>query len=1247
MEKRKNWQLFLILAVIALTGYNIFPTVFYYAKPLKNPIEQPQAATLSGEIEQRINSLEDAAKSWVISYCDLLHIKPLSIKLDTPQRISVQFAKLEEAKRLRSYIARAGALIPFTPAQMRPLPEKGEGKEVLIERLIPVHFDRSMLQFAPKGSDLYAQVIADRVLQIERSQPLFAAHVNWEKEQIQLVLRDGLKPSEQEKVDALASVAQFANEEISELSIPFHKLPSTTGCLVLNLESILQSQAEQVTNALKTQWSPSHTDFKNLNIVDAALFPTLPAEEQALCLVVYPTNGTLFVVAKGFDQILQNYAAHSESEESRLITSDFQKLALLLRQNGFFAHTSETSRDLVFEKTGAYAPLLAASREKFQVYGTQKYAFLELSNIEQRLLTLNQIETQIHEDLLKARDEFNSSQISLDPDKRYDAPRPAKSVFWNNLALSAKKWLRGDEKKVIRWGLDLSGGKTVQLELRDNNGQKVTDAESLKQGMNELYTRVNKMGVSEVAIRQVGHQIVLDFPGSQALSASDLIQASSMYFHIANEKFSRTEEVNRFLQQIWNEALVTRRKDSQSLNAIACKHLQETDLGRSLAAQGLSFAAPDDSSRGSSVDETLSKIALIRGTTPNEWYGQTHPLLIVFRNHVLEGAQLDNIRANYDPNKGNYLSFDVQGSAAKEQFYAWTSRFSKDKIQGTAYEAPSRGQGWRMAVILNDTIIGAPTLNAELRDSAMISGSFTQREVNQLAADLKAGSLTFTPHILSEKNVSPELGVAERIQGIVATIVALFLVIGAMVLYYRFAGIVASVAVLFNLLIIWATLQNLNATLSLAGIAGIILNIGMAVDANVLVFERIKEEFAISGKLASAISAGYKKAYSAIIDSNVTTIIAALILLNFDAGPIKAFAITLIIGIVSSMFTALFMTRYYFAGWVQNPKNQVLNMANWITTKKVDFLKMAKPAFVATAAIVIVGGFLVFAQRTTLFGMDFTGGYSLNVELQGSQTSYVADVEQALTSAGASPHDFQVRELDPSNHLRLLFGANMEQPGKPFHKQVPIEWIAHALAAKNLTLAPESASHLDTSWTAMSGQMSDSMRNNALIGLCISLICIFIYLAFRFEYPFAMAATLCLLHDVLITLGLIGLLHACGVPLQIDLNTVAAIMTIVGYSLNDTIIIFDRIREEMYLHSNRPLPLLVNQALNATMSRTAITSGTTLLVLIALVVLGGASIFSFSLVMTLGVFFGTLSSWFIASPLLLYFHRKNEQPTLA
>jgi SecD/SecF fusion protein len=1405
MEKQKKWQFFLILAVIALTLYNILPTLFYYLKPLKSPIDELQAKEIVESIENRVADLEVNSRDWIRSFCDLLEIKPQAINLEG-QNWVVRFTKSDDAAKFRKFLPRAGSLIPFIPAQLGLAPQEEGGKEVLVQRRLPTQLDQKYFSFAPKDSPQYRDVILDRAAQVayalagpseqalslfkldpkvletlafqinsiaeieidhksianryissftqgpfanrpaaiqsliasfdemrdqlknrlefekkesilihaenflKKHQALFASgenplsiseikktlkekdtlqignrnplfsevSVDWANQQIILKLHPDVEPSKLKQllINEVAKVSRLTNEQLSpkgeKYAIALHTLSDFSGLLVLDIREIGRVQSEKILSLLRNQWQPKHPDLKNFTIVPSSEFETLPAEQKALSLVIYAPsemNRSLGITAYGLDQILNNYREYPDSEPAQTFSSDFKALVTILEQNGFQGYRG-SNQELIFQHPDFFQSLLAATREEFQVKGTQQFATLELSNLEQRILTENRIDTQIHEDLLKWRDEYNSAQVSIYPQTRLEVPKPTKNIFLSNLALSWTKYFRGDEQKVIHWGLDLSGGKTVQIELRDANNRLVKNEEEIKQGINELYNRVNKMGVSEVAIRQLGSNIVLDFPGSQSLSASELIKASSMYFHVVNEKFSSPNSplasaAQRFLQEVWNEAVVTNRKDAQNINSIAWKHLNGehiSETARTLLESGLVLQSPEDASMSSSIDDSVSKIAMMRG---EQWSGQSHPLLFVFRNYTLEGSQLSSVQSNYDPQKGNYLSFEVVSSFVdregqkinpRNQLQAWTSLYSKEKVLGTPLEEFSKGRGWRMAVILNDTVINAPTLDAVIRDSASISGSFSQREVNQLAADLKAGSLSFTPHILSEKNVSPELGLKSRNQGIMATIVALLLVIGAMIAYYRFAGFVASVAVLFNLLILWATLQNIGATLSLAGIAGIILTVGMAVDANVLVFERVKEEFAQTGKIASAISAGYKKAYSAIVDSNLTTIIAALILLNFDAGPIKGFAITLIIGIVSSMFTALFMTRVYFNRWVRNPKNTALKMANWIQATSIDFLKRSKLAFGIASAIILVGGYLLYAERATIFGMDFTGGYSLHLELEPNKDgNYLQSLEKALIQSGAGHQDFQIRELNPSNQLRILFGVSMQQPGKPFHG-MPIEteyqtnpkidWVLNSLQSNGIKLTSDSLNHIESNWTAMSGQMSDSMRNNSLIGLLISFVCIFIYITFRFEYKFAAAAIICLLHDVLITIGLIGVLHAFGVPVQIDLNTVAAIMTIVGYSLNDTIIIFDRIREEMRFSKNKSLPVMINDALNSTLSRTTITSGTTLLVLIALVVLGGSSIFSFALVMTIGVFFGTLSSWYIASPVMLFFHGREEQKTV-
>ncbi len=1143
--------------------------------------------------------------------------------------------------------------------------------------------------------------------------------VDWDSERIVLNLyadvqhmKDTLKQGYQrDQLDQLiyndvASLSRQAGEKIKpyldRFEIQISDLPDSKTFLAMRLYNIAKAEADTMRVSLATNWLPQHPDLQRsaFPIWDYETYQSLPADQKKLGLVVFapsmlnkmPPKGfkmnSIYVVAKGVDKILERFE-NQDSDAAKQFIRDFNELRSMLQKNGFTGYSggaypiaSEFKSDFVFEHEDYYHDILKATREEFSVHGTKRYALLEFSNVEQRILTENKIDNSLHEDLLKWRDDYRAAQVDLRGTTKYDVPAPTSNVLLDNMKLSFVKYFRGDERKVIRWGLDLSGGKTVQIELRDNNNRVVTNEADIRQGINELYNRVNKMGVSEVSIRQEGNSIALDFPGSQSLSASDLVKASSMYFHIVNEKFMRNQTLadasHRFLQDVWNEAVVTNRKDVEEINAIAWRHLYGESTNpdavqpRSTAAKtlydnGLRLAHPQEMNSSSNLDESFSKISLFRGNDFTDWYGQTHPLLIVFRNYALEGANLENVRGSYDPSKGNFLAFGIQGSHAakdgvtvspRDDLQAWTSQFSKEKVTGTPLEAYSKGQGWRMAVILNGTVITAPTLDSTLRDSASITGSFTQREINKLEADLKAGSLSFTPRILSEKNVSPELGGQERFNGIIATVCALGLAILTMICYYRFGGLIASIAVLFNLLIMWAALQNIGATLTLAQIAGIILSVAMAVDANVLVFERIREEFAVSGRIAAAVHAGYRKALSAIIDSNITTLIAALILMHFDAGPIRGFAVTLIIGIICSLFTALFMTRYFFNWWFQNPQHRELKMSNFIKGAHFNFLRYTKPTVIVSAIVILIGSYLLLTQRQTILGMDFTGGYALTVELPVSaKNNYRAEVEHALTSQGLNSQEFQIRELHPSNNVRIFLSNSLEQKGRPFaglpasidaaevtypfETNPKITWIVSALQSSHLQLAPAVLQDLDQNWTAISGQMSDTMRTHAIIGICIALLCILVYITIRFEFKYAISATLCLIHDVIFCVGVLAILHLLGVPIQIDLHTVAALMTIVGYSLNDTIIVFDRIREDTRLMRKNSLTEIINHALNVTLSRTLMTSGITLLVLIPLIVLGGSTIFGFALVMAIGVIFGTLSSLFIAAPLMQYFHNRE------
>ena len=1178
---------------------------------------------------------------------------------------------------------------------------------------IPLNYE----EFFEKGRREYLQnpEASHITLDLENHNPFIRfLQIDWKTNEIQLVLHKdylSLKNTgknshqrdlqEQLLINEIARVTNHSGESLKPCAntfiAPLSDKENFSSFLMLNLQKVAEDELLQAEKRVKEEWRPKHPDLSPefFPVVNYEEYRNLPSSSKEFCLLFYSphhkeswkvSKSSLYILAKGLEKILEKYEADSQSESANLFFKDLESLAKILQSHGFRGypgnlqnHTLSLKRDFIFEKPHYYQNLLAATKENFQVKGSQKYAKLEFTNLAQRIHTENQIDQELHEELLKAKDDYQSAQVSLDPTRRFDAPKPTKSTLWNNFVISFKKYFRGDEKKVLHWGLDLSGGKTVSLELLDANHKRVENDQDLKEGINELYNRVNKMGVSEVSLHQEGTHIVLDFPGSQDLSASELIKASTMYFHVINEKYSIHNPslgnyVQHFLQQIWNEAVVTQKKDTLSLQKIARKHLYgdrldpnqaepRNEAAKVLFDQGLRLADPEKDTSSYSFDDSLCKLGLFRGEGTQEWQNQSHPLVIMFHNYSIEGKDLVNVHSSYDPSKGNFLSFEVSGSSKdnhspSDNFYAWTSPFSKDRIAGTSYDFLG-GKGWRMAVVLNDTIICAPTLDQGLRNSASISGNFSHREISQLVLDLKAGSLTFTPKILSEKNVSPELGAKDRQMGIFATLLALLLVIAAMSTYYRFSGIIASIAVLFNLLIMWAIFQNLDVTLTLASIAGVILTVGMAVDANVLVFERVKEELALGKKVSQAVASGYKKAFTAIFDSNLTTILAALILLNFDAGPIKGFAVTIIIGIASSMFTALFMTRFFFSYWTEKNPEKNLSMANWIGCPKINFLKKAPFVFAASLLLIGLGTGALLMKKNNLFGMDFTGGYSLQVELTTKEniSSYRKVAENALLKAGAASKDIQVRELSPSNFIKIKLGTSMEEEGKPFYnlplekgkevaysfeKNPRIEWIVKALAKENLEIEKNSLLALDKNWSSMSGQMSSSMRNHAIFGLSLALLCMLVYITFRFEFSFAVASLLCILHDVLLTVACIFVLIFLGMDLSFDLHTIAALMTIIGYSVNDTIIIFDRIREDRKRAKKGSFSEVINKAISETLNRTTITSGTTLLVLLALVFLGGSSLFSFSLVMTLGVVFGTLSSIFIAPLFLQYLENKEK-----
>jgi SecD/SecF fusion protein len=1098
-------------------------------------------------------------------------------------------------------------------------------------------------------------------------------------------------------MNEMAHVSKATNEDFKgEGGIYQSRLSqssSSNGLIALSCNEVATDLLSSILDQIRLQWQPRSADLQEdaYPRVSAKGYESESAASKKLCLLVFSPSvndlfpdqlkkSSLYVVLRGGQKLF----SHNEGSDGSL-RKDIEELSQLLGQRGFvgypgnvFGKDSEFSADIVFELENFCEPIIEATREAFYLPGRLPFAFLECGNWESRILAENRIDDALQEELIKWKEAWQAAQVSLNPVERYTIPRPTKNVMWSNFKRSCSKYWRGDDSRIIRWGLDLSGGKSVRVCLLDQSNRPVTKAEDLKQATSELYSRLNKMGVSERTIRMENGTILIDFPGVHDVTASELVKASAMYFHVVNEKFGPlhaelARPAQAFLQEVWNEAVVTNCKDSESLNKIAWRKIQAVKSGlvndeniKTLLDSGLVMSDPSAPPATAGFDDRVSMIARWQGDDPAEWHTNGgHPLVIVFRNFALEGCNLENVHPSYDPSKGNILVFGVRSSDARgqgmyprDEFYTWTSQFSEEGIAGTVKEQYSRGHGWRMAVVLNGVVVSSPQLSSALKDSAMISGNFSQREVQHLATNLQAGSLSFTPKVLSEQNVSPELGIKERYQGLAAAALSVLAVVGIMVAYYRFGGVVASLAVLFNLLIIWAVMQNIEAALTLPAIAGIVLTVAMAVDANVLVFERIREEFAISGRIASAIARGYQKAFSAIVDSNLTTLIAAFILTQFDSGPVRGFAMVLIIGLTSSMFTSLFVTRYYFTVWAENPKHVKLSMANWIRSTNFDFLAWKRIAIVASVIVLVIGSAVMAFTWRSMLGMDFTGGYALVVEATTAEGTPRDLAEKALTSKGVLPSEIQIRELGRPTALRLQLSSSLEEPGRPFHglpegisetstafdyQKVPrVDWVVTTLEQGGLQIQEADKTVLLQQWTAISGQFSDVMRNNAVMALLLAVVAILIYIAIRFEWKYAISAVLALFHDVLLTLATLAILRLFGLPFQINLEVIGAFMTIIGYSLNDTIIVFDRVREDYGLYRKKNFSEIVNMALNSTLSRTVMTSGITLVVLLCLVCFGGPSIFGFSFVMFLGVFLGTLSSLFIAGPLLVFFAKEEK-----
>jgi SecD/SecF fusion protein len=543
-------------------------------------------------------------------------------------------------------------------------------------------------------------------------------------------------------------------------------------------------------------------------------------------------------------------------------------------------------------------------------------------------------------------------------------------------------------------------------------------------------------------------------------------------------------------------------------------------------------------------------------------------------------------------------------------------------------EVTRNSVGQRLAIVLDGDLYSAPVIQSPIETgNGQITGHFTVEQAQELANVLQNPLRAPLVPVYSY-DVDPTLGKDSIRSGIHASIAGVVLVSVFMLCYYLLAGIVANIALVTNIIILMGVMCSIGTTLTLPGIAGVVLTVGMAVDANVLIYERIREELAKGKSLRGAISAGYARAFGTIFDSHVTTLISSIILIFMGTGEIKGFGVTLTIGVAASLFTALVVTRLIFNFLLEHNWIKSLRMFHLIRATKLDFMKLAKPAFILSWTIILIGmGYGIFDRGSKLFGVDFAGGDSTTF-------SYAQKVEQGKISSALD----SIGEKDAQVQYQKDVGGGTETlrvtTSKDSAKKVEQALTSQFPQAKFITIGQQSVGAV----------VGDEIKRSAIIASLLSLFGILIYVAFRYEFYFAVGAVVAVIHDVFMTIGCYCIANGVS-GREFNATVVAAILTIIGFSTNDTIVIFDRIREDLKLGVRGSFKEIINQALNQTLSRTLITSGTVFLATTALYVFGGGVINDFAFTFLIGILTGTYSSIYIASALVLWLH-KGERPAI-
>ncbi|MBP1849868.1 protein translocase subunit SecDF [Rhizobium halophytocola] len=748
--------------------------------------------------------------------------------------------------------------------------------------------------------------------------------------------------------------------------------------------------------------------------------------------------------------------------------------------------------------------------------------------------------------------------------------------------------------KSIRYTGLAGNGQTVQVRISDT-----TQLQAAKDALNDLTAPVSVGGLTGGTVQEVS----LDDAGDGLLRLN--LTDDGINYRVSSALTQSIEVVRRRVDELGTTEPVIQRQGEDRI-IVQVPGLQDPQRLKALLNQTakLTFHM---------VDSSMPVQEAISGRPPagsEVLYSTDEPAVpyLIQKRTLVSGENLTDAQATFNQQNNEPVvtfRFDSQGA----------QRFAQITTQNV---------GKPFAIVLDNQVISAPVIREPIvGGSGQISGNFSVQGANDLAVLLRAGALPATLTIVQERTVGPGLGQDSINAGMNASIIGAIAVVVFMLLFYGGFGVMANIALVANVIMIFAVLSIIGSTLTLPGIAGIVLTMGMAVDSNVLVFERIREEVKSGRSLVQAIEIGFNKAFATIVDANLTTLIAAAVLFFLGSGPVRGFSVTLAVGIITTVFTAFTMTRWLVATWYRwrRPKHLPKGIRTGIfDAQNIRFMGIRRYIFTG-AAILSVASLVGFTTVGLNLGIDFKGGSIMELKARQGDAD-IRDIRERLTTLNLG--DVQAQGFgDPASVLVRV----QAQDGGDGAQQSAIAKVRGELE-DNYDFR-----RVEVVGPVVSGELTRS----ATIGVAVALLAILVYIWFRFEWQFAVGAIIATLHDVILTLGLF-----VALGIEFNLTSIAAILTIIGYSLNDTVVVYDRMRENLRRYRKMPLDVVIDTSINQTLSRTVLTSSTTLLALLALYLFGGEVIASFTLAMLFGVFVGTFSSIYIAAPVLIAFKLRPE-----